>query len=215
MSMLARYKKGGGILELVKLVEDSPEPKRSQLLAMVRNEDAEFAARVEARIFNWDKIKELPENVIAEIIAVSPPKFLAISLVGEDPKFVTLAERCLGKNFAEYKGERDTIAAAAPQPQAIESARRKIIAEARKLEANGQIKLISGDADAALNMAAGGAPAQGAQAGAATSAASAGSTGSASGDAGVPPITSFGLEPPPPGLSGERFQTFVKSLLGF
>ncbi len=214
--MLARYKKGGGILELVKLVEDSPEPKRSQLLAMVRNEDPEFAARVEARIFNWDKIKELPENVIAEIIAVSPPKFLAISLVGEDPKFVTLAERCLGKNFAEYKSERDNLAAAAPPPQAIESARRKVIAEARKLEANGQIKLISGDADAALS-AAGTAPAGAStgQAGAAASAAGAGSSGNASGDAGVPPITSFGIEPPPPGLSGERFQTYVKSLLGF
>jgi flagellar motor switch protein FliG len=212
MSMLARYKKGGGILELVKLVEDSPEPKRSQLLTMVRNEDPEFAARVEARIFNWDKVKELSENVIAEIIAVSAPKFLALALIGEDPKFVTLAERCLGKNFSEYKSEKEAAIATAPTPQAIEAARRKVIAEARKLEANGQIKLISGDADAALAATGGGGGANNA---AAANAAAAGSAGSASGDAGVPAIASFGLEPPPPGLNGERFQTFVKGLLGF
>jgi flagellar motor switch protein FliG len=212
MSMLARYKKGGGILELVKLVEDSPEPKRSQLMAMVRNEDPEFAARIEARIFNWDKIKTLQENVIAEIIGAAPAKFLAVALVGEDAEFVKLAERCVGKNFADYKAEKDTLSGLPPALIAIESARRKVIAEARKLEAAGQIKLTSGDTDAA--MAAGGG-ASNANSGAATNAASPGSAGSASADSGVPPIASFGLELPPPGLSGERFQTYIKSLLGF
>lgn len=212
MSMLARYKKGGGILELVKLVEDSPEPKRSQLLAMVRSEDPEFAARVEAKIFNWEKLKTLPENLIAETIAVSPPKFLVLALTGEDAKFITLCERCLGKNFAEYKAEKDTLAANQPGPPQVEAARRKIIAEVRKLEANGQIKLSSGETEAA--MPAGGA---GAAPAAAAAAAAAGTvpSGSASGESGCPPIESFGLEPPPPGLTGERLQTFLKSQLGF
>ncbi len=213
MSMLARYKKGGGILELVKLVEDSPEPKRSQLLAMVRAEDAEFAARVEGRIFNWEKMKSLPENVIAEIIAASPPKFLVLALVGEDPKFITLCERCLGKNFAEYKAEKDAVGATVVPPPQVEAARRKIIAEVRKLEANGQVKLSSGDTEAAVPAGSAG-PTAGAAAAAAASSTST-VAGSASGDSGCPPIESFKLEPPPPGLSGERFQTYIKSILGF
>src|SRR5688572_13450065 len=102
MSMLARYKKGGGIIELVKMIEESPEPKRSQLLAMIKNEDAEFAARVEARLFSYEMFKTLDENLIAEIVSATAPKFVALATFGEpDPAFVVMIEKCLGKNFGE------------------------------------------------------------------------------------------------------------------
>ena len=223
--MLARYKKGGGIVELVKLVEDSSEPKRSQLMAMIRTEDPEFAARVEAKIFNFDKLKTLPEGLLAEIIGETPPKFVALGTFGEAPEFVVLVEKCLGKNFNEYKEERENLKAAPPPLPQIESGRRKIIAEARKLEASGKIKLGGNDLDsagsttgssiAALTPAQGGAAKlqSGPPGGSGTANPMSGPIGSATADAGCPPVTTFGIEPPPPGLSGERFETFLKSLL--
>lgn len=211
MSMLARYKKGGGIIELVKLIEDSAEPKRSQLLNMVRTEDATFAAQVEARIFNYEKLRSLPENILAEIVANTPPKFVALSIFGEDPAFVTLVERCLGKNFSEYKAEKDIIISAPPTPQQAEAARRKMIAEARKLEAAGAIKLVSPEVEASLAAAAGAGP-KTLAAGGPTGAATAGGTATAEG--GCPSIESFALDPPPPGLSGERFEQYLKQTLG-
>ena len=121
MSMLARYKKGGGIIELVKLIEDSGEPKRSQLIAMIRQEDPEFAARVESRIFSYEMLRTLPENLLAEIVASSSPKVLAISLATEtDEAFIKLCERCLGQNFSEYKSEKEVAQSSALTPSQVD-----------------------------------------------------------------------------------------------
>jgi len=209
--MLARYKKGGGIIELVKLIEDSAEPKKSQLLSMVRSEDPEFAAQVEAKIFNYEKLRALPENIIAEIVAAMSAKFMALVLTGETPEFVALCEKCLGKNFSEYKAEKDVLLGTTPTPAQVEAARRKMISEARKLEASGAIRLLTPEAEAA---AAAGASASSGKLSAASPAGSSGPSGTASGDVGCPPTESFALDPAPPGLTGERFDTFLKQALG-
>lgn len=205
MSMLARYKKGGGILELVKMIEDSVEPKRSQLMNMIRAEDPEFAARVEGRLFSYDMFKTLPENLIAEIVSSTPAKIIALSLITEaDPAFVALCERCLGKSFAEYKSEKETVASQPPTPAQVDAARKKMISEARKLEAEGKIKLPF--TEAAENAAAANAPKLG-------SPVSGSGAGTATEDSGCPPLASFGIEPPPPGMTGERLEQYLKSQL--
>lgn len=212
MGMLARYKKGGGIMELVKLIEESGEPKRTQLLNMIRGEDAEFAARVESRIFTYASFKQLPENIIAEIVANTPVKFMAIALTGEDAAFVTLCEKCLGKAYNEYKQEKENLAGTPPAAGQIEAARRKVLAEARKLEAGGRVKLMAPEPEPTaqpakpMNAAPGAAPAAGA--------APAGPAGTASADEGCPSVESFKMEAPPPGLMGERLETFFKNSLG-
>ena len=208
MGMLDRYKKGG-ILELVKLIESSPEVKKNQLLQMVKAEDPDFYNEIESRLFSYEKLKTLPEGIVAEVVASSPPKFVAVALVDEDPEFVKLCERCLGKNFNEYKAEKETLEASKPAPANIEAARRKLVAEARKLEAEGRFKITGGGS-------VGGAPAVSSSTGAALEQAggSGGATGTATADGGCPALASFQLEPPPPGLLGERFDNFIKSNLG-
>ncbi len=228
MSMLARYKKGTGIIELVKLIEDSAEPKRTQLLQMIRSEDPEFAARVEERLFSYENLKTLPENVLAEIIGMTPPRFVALALVGETAEFLALCEKCLGKNFNAYKLEKENYAAAVPTVAQIESGRRKLIAEARKLEIAGQIKLPFSEAGTEAGapiQAATGTPSpvgaapfggKGEQTKSAVTgvgAAPLSSGPAATAEGGCPPIQSFNLDPAPPGLSGERFETFIKTQL--
>jgi hypothetical protein len=218
MSMLARYKKGTGIVELVKLIEDSAEPKRSQLLQMVRSEDPEFAAKVEARLFSFEKIKSLSESVLAEIVAATPPKFVALAIWGEPADFISLCEKCLGKNYNEYKQEKEALGANPPGVGQIEAARRKLIGEARKLEASGQIKLPFSEPDGGAKAPQAAAPDTNPAATSSpqtptTTSYLQGGTG-ATAEAGCPPIASFGLEAPPPGLSGERLEQFFKNNLG-
>lgn len=210
MSMLARYKKGGGIIELVKLVEDSPEPKRTQLLDMIRREDPDFAVRVEARLFGYENLKTLEENLLAEIISSSAAKFVAMAMVNEpDANFIKLVEKCIGKNFQEYKAEKELFVSTPPSPGQIDAARKKLVAEARKLESDGKIKLPFTEPPEApqgtgANAAHGGALGEGAT----------GPVGTASGDAACPAIETFGVEAPPPGLTGERLEQFFKNQLG-
>ena len=213
--MLARYKKAGGITGLCKLIESSAEPKKSQLLKMIRAEDPQFAGQVEGRLLTWNKLKSLPESYMAEVVGNTPPKHLALALTGEDESFRTLCEKCLGSNFGPYKEEKEALIANMPTPGSIESGRTKMLSEARKLEASGAIKL-----DALFS----GAPVTG---DALRAPSSSGDSSAPSGDplktiaeAGAdsdpnqpPPIESFKMEPPPPGLMGERFETFVKQNL--
>lgn len=205
MSMLARYKKAGGILELVKLIEDSGEPKRSQLITMVRTEDPQFAALVEAKLFSYADVRKLPEGTLAEVIVETPPKFVAIAMHGESPEFVALCEKCLGKSFSEYKTEKELLAETPPNPSQIEGAQRKIVATVRKLEAEERIKLPGSELGAGSSGVGGSAKLGG----------GADASGPSGADGGCPAIAAFQLEPPPPGLSGERLETFLKQTLGF
>jgi flagellar motor switch protein FliG len=205
--MLARYKRNNqSMMELVKLIEESSEPKRSNLMNMVMQEDAEFGAKIQRRLFDWDKLKALNENLIAEIISACPPKILALALYQESEDFLKMAERCLGNKFSEYKAEKEVLAERPPGEAQVDSARRKMVSEARKLEADGAFKLMDYDKLDALG---------GASSGSALGAvASAGPVGTASAEAGAPSVDSFKMDPPPPGLLGERFEEYVKRELG-
>lgn len=223
MSMLARYKKAGGLMELVKLIEESGEPKKSQLMGMVLAEDPDFAAQVQAKVYSYEKIRALPEGIIAEVIGSTPPKIVALAVQGETEDFIKLVERCLGKNFAEYKAEKEILVEKPAAPPQIESARRKLLTEARKLEKDGRIKLP--DMGASDSSGLGGTGSDSSSTGPAAASASGvpveqpgenTNTAIIIGPDGTkaPIIKSFGIDPAPPGLSGERLETFFKNSLG-
>lgn len=223
MSMLARYKKSPGqILELVKLIEESAEPKRSQLLEMVRSEDAEFAARVEAKLLAFSDLRNLNPDILAEIISATPAKHVALALFGEtNADFVKIVERCLGAKFSAYKEEISTFETDPPNVTKVEAGQRKLMAEARKLEKAGAIKLPSKDGDSgdfASSSSSGGAETAASNSTQVESAGENTSTAISSaavmGGGSRPSIESFGFEAPPPGMSGERFETFIKKMIG-
>ena len=221
MSMLARYKKQGGIMELVKLIESSSEPKRTQLLNMVRGEDAAYANAVEARLLTWPQLKEQQENVLAEIISATPPKFVATAVYGESDSFLVLVEKCLGRHFQDYKLEKESLKSAPPNESQIESARRKVMGEVRKLEAAGSIRLHQPgvapvpEAPATPSVAVPAAEITAPSTSPATTAlAAAPKPDAATAATGCPSIASFKLEPALAGLNGERFDIFIRKLLG-
>lgn len=216
MSMLARYKKNSAsMMELVKLIEESADPKRTNLLNMVLKEDPEFGAKIEARLFDYIKLKALDESLIAEIVSAGTPKILALSLHAEtDENFVKLVEKCLGSSFSAYREEKESLSEAPPNEGQIQSAQRKLVSEARKLEADGAIKLMDYDKiDAGISSGGGSSGGGlGQQMGDGQDAAPVGGATEASG---VPSVETFGMEVPPAGLHGERLESYVKKTLGF
>ncbi|NCN40286.1 hypothetical protein GW916_03460 [bacterium] len=213
MSMLARYKKNSAsMMELVKLIEESAEPKRSNLLNMVLKEDPEFGAKIQARLFDYTKLKALDESLIAEIVSAGTPKILALSLHSEtDENFKKLVEKCLGGRFSSYREEKEALADAPPNEGQIQSAQRKLVSEARKLESEGAIKLMDYDKIDAEAAGGAGGSGLGQQMGDGNDSTSAGAATEASG---APSIETFGMEVPPAGLLGERLEAYVKKTLG-
>jgi flagellar motor switch protein FliG len=211
MSMLARYKKSGslGITELVKLIEGSPEPKRTNLLNMVRSEDPIFAVEIEARLYDFDKFRTLPESIVAEVLSSTSPKFMALALYGDTSDFVKLCEKCLGKNFAEYKSEVEVLKDKPPTPSQIDTAQRKIVSEARKAEGDGRLRLpmIGASAMQLAEIQSRSAAAPNAAAG----------VPGALGDpvaTGKPTLGQFNMEEPPERLTGFQFSSYLKTQLG-
>jgi len=210
--MLARYKKNDkSFMELVKLIEGSSSAKKESLMKMVQEEDAEFAAKVHAHILDYDVIKGFEDGVIAEIVASTSPKILAAILVGEeDEGFKKVIERSLGSLFAEVKSEKEVFENGVVPEAKLASCRLKLVSEARKLGEGGAIKLPVKDyvkqtaSDSSSASVAG-------TSGTGTSFASAGDAIEADG---CPSIVNFGLTKPPGGLSGERFEEFIKKNLG-
>jgi flagellar motor switch protein FliG len=207
MAMLDRYKKSSAaMMELVKLIEDSPEPKRTTLLKMIRAEDANFSARVEKRVIDWVKFRTLDPGIFAEALGTSPAKIIAMAMHGEEATLIVMAEKCLGSKFSDYKQEKDAYKTAPPNAGQVDAARKKIIAEARKLEADGAVKLMNYDQiDGDIPSSSPGGELK----------AEAGSTsGTAKEDGGVPDVESFGMEPPTAGLIGDRLEVYLKKELG-
>jgi hypothetical protein len=221
MSLLARYKKNEKtFMELVKLVEGSTDDKKETLLANVRQEDPSFAAKVESRMLNPEDIKALGENIMAEIVSVCAPKVLATCLVLEkDETFKKVIEKSLGKKYAETRAEKEVLEGSPLPESQLRSVYRKMISEARKLEEAGKFKLPQKDVSLATSPAPAPKPAASTPAAEAagapptTATPVAGSPNNASEDGGCPTIDTFAMEPPPPGLSGERFETYLKGLI--
>ncbi len=220
MSMLARYKKNSAsLMELVKLIEESAEPKKSNLLNMVLREDPEFGERVKRRLFDYDRLKTLDEGLIAEIIASTPPKIIALALFRESNEdFVKLVEKCAASRYAALREEKETFVTAPPNDGQVDSARRKIVSEARKLESDGAIKLMDYDKlDSGADLAGSSAGTESLgdhQASGADGTPTGNATGNATEESGIPAVASFGMEVPPVGLMGERFENYVKKTLG-
>ena len=218
MSMLARYKKSdSSFLELVKLIESSTDEKRANLMKMVREEDPAFAAKVEARVLVFDDVKKMDEGIIAEVVSRNSPKVLAFLLLSEkdDENFIKVVEKSLGKLFSEVKAEKEALEGLENLAAKRGGMQRKFVAEARKAAEEGVIRLPVKEgalppAGMSVEPTSGSAPmAQGAAA-----PANSGLEASAVLSNSCPPIASFGLEVPPPGMRGERFDEYIKKKLG-
>lgn len=215
MSMLARYKKNSAsMMELVKLIEESAEPKKSNLMNMVIKEDPEFGEKIQRRLFDYDKLKALDESLIAEMVSVGTPKILAIALYGEEnTDFIAIIEKCIGNRFAAFREEKELLEATPPNEGQIASARTKLVSETRKLETEGAIKLMDYDKiDAEAESGGGGGG--GLEEHSFETPGVPGGGGMATEDSGVPGVETFGMEIPPAGLLGERFEAYVKKTLG-
>src|ERR1700727_1794918 len=90
--MLARFRKPGGVQQLVVLLESCLTKKREALITTIESEDKEFAMMVKAkvltaeRIFKWDPLvvseatTKLSERTLAFVLKGLPPECIPIAL---------------------------------------------------------------------------------------------------------------------------------------
>src|SRR5690349_9430773 len=79
MSMLNRFRKPGGFLQLLALIETCEPAKQKSLMHLVGTEDPGWAHLVKLKILTMERIFSWPQEILMEITPHLPDQVLAIA----------------------------------------------------------------------------------------------------------------------------------------
>jgi hypothetical protein len=138
MSSLARYKKGGGFVQLLSLIETFGPQKKDKFLEMIEAENKVWGTALRDKMLTLERISLWPDQAVLEVFKNLPPRHLAIALatVKDDLKtrllvFFSVSER---RRLEEIYQEN------VPKPEDIATNMVKIIEMARKMLHDGTLR---------------------------------------------------------------------------
>jgi flagellar motor switch protein FliG len=85
MSMLDRYRKPGGFLQLLALVETCATAKQEKFLELIRAEDAKWADSIKSKMLDINRINSWNDVAFAEVIGILQDLTVATALHGSSP----------------------------------------------------------------------------------------------------------------------------------
>lgn len=139
MSMLSRYQKAGGFIQLVQLIETTGKAKQENFLNIIDKEGPRWAEALREKMLTMDKILSWDDQVLAEIAARLQELTLATAVHGLKPED---SERLL-KTFthSQRRNIDDIKNSKVPSPAEQASAFNKILVEVRSMITNGYIRV--------------------------------------------------------------------------
>lgn len=148
MGMLDRYKKKGGFVQLLNLLETASKSKQEQFLTLISQENVNWEMELKKRVLTVDKIIEWPREPLSEIISRIQPLTLAVALRKfEGPK----REEILAVlSQSDKRKILSLIDETNPNPAEIATCLSKIVVEVRGLIQQGIIKLEKFNPDMAV-----------------------------------------------------------------
>jgi flagellar motor switch protein FliG len=143
MSMLARYRKPGGIQSLITLLESCVTKKREALLATICAEDKDFGTVVRSRIITPEKVFKWNPLAVSEVTTRMAERTLAICLKGMPPEAFTIATHTM--RDMKKREVSNFLEVLKPTAVEIETAQIKLVETVRLLEKEGSLKLDEND----------------------------------------------------------------------
>jgi hypothetical protein len=145
MGMLDRYKKKGGFIQLLNLIETSGGKKQEQFLGLISQESPAWEQELKKKVLTVERIFSWPNDVMSEVLSRLQPLTLCVSLWGRPPEQIEkilaplppITKRKLMDQMAELK----------PNPAEKATCEMKMISEVRAIVASGYIKFEKFDAD--------------------------------------------------------------------
>lgn len=150
MSMLSRFRKPGGFLQLLTLIETCEPAKQKSLLHMVSTEDPGWAHLVKIKALTFERVLTWPENVLEEITPHLSDLILAnaycMAKKASAGKNDQLHEKWI-RTLPSIKAKEILNLAQSLKPEATEefSTSIKVIQTVRELEAKGHIQFSAFD----------------------------------------------------------------------
>lgn len=148
MGMVDRYKKSGGFVQLVQVIETCSPKKREQFMNMITEENPEWAEALKQKCLSFDRIINWKPEVILDVAAaVNPLAFTAAlrSLNNEQlEEFFKKVSPQDRKKFEMAMQESN------PSPNEISASVMKVISETRNMFIQGTLKVDKVDPDLSI-----------------------------------------------------------------
>ena len=131
MSSLQRYRKPGGFLQLLSLLETFGPAKRAKFLEMIEGESRPWAEALSGKMLTMDRVGEWPTEALTQILKTLPVKSQAYALAGFPKDVKDRVWRALPvpeqRRLTEVYGENN------PRAEEITSIVSKFVESARRL----------------------------------------------------------------------------------
>jgi len=138
MGMIDRYKKKGGFVQLVNLIETTGPDKRDKFLKMIADESPTWEAAIKQKMLTMDRISTWNQTFLMEFMPQIPTMAVACALSGlsEDKKAHFLA----ALPFGDRKKVEELIKEHKPNSGEVMSSVIRIINEIRGMIASNKLK---------------------------------------------------------------------------
>jgi hypothetical protein len=138
MSTLDRYKKSGGFVQLLALLETSAPAKREKFFELIRAEDGRWANALREKIIDMDRIYSWSDDTLVEIIGTLQDLTLAVAANAADE---ATRNRLLGLlSHGRRRKIDDLMQTQRASPGEIATMHAKIIETVRKMSIDGFLR---------------------------------------------------------------------------
>lgn len=83
MSMISRYKRSGGFVQLLSLIETSSQTKKDRFLEIIRSESVAWADAIEKHSISLERIFSWSDDTVVEVFKSLPLRNMACALKGD------------------------------------------------------------------------------------------------------------------------------------
>jgi hypothetical protein len=139
MGMLDRYKKKGGFIQLLQLIETSGKSKQDQFLGLIAQESPAWESEIRKKMITLDKVLQWNSIYLSEIFSRLHPLTLASAFHGFPDEKVNLVLKAI--STTDLRKFQMTMQEINPNPAEKVTSQMKILSETRALISQGILKL--------------------------------------------------------------------------
>jgi hypothetical protein len=138
MSMIDRYKKKGGFIQLLNLIETTGPEKRDKFLKLIGDESSAWEAEVRKKMLTLDRILSWNATYLAEILPRIPAMTLGALISSQPPEKQAIIMGIM--SFSEKRKIEEFLKDKKPTSGEAGAAYMKLVSEIRGMVASGHLK---------------------------------------------------------------------------
>ena len=142
-STLTRFRKKGGFMQLVQLIETCEPGKKENLIHLIASEDPGWAHLVRSKTLSVERILDWPQEILMEILPKLPPSITATLMLSTTDYIREKLEKCIPRSqVLEIREAQDRLRVTAGEKFAASV---KLFHVVREMETRGEINFATLD----------------------------------------------------------------------